>query len=264
MHYYQFNIADYRKDTGHLSPMEHFIYRQLIDWYYLDEEPIPAETQLVMRRLGLVTDSDKSNLQNVLSDFFERTEQGYMHSRIEEELEKYRAKADTARENGKKGGRPRKQALSSGRGTKKKPKKTQPVISGNPEETGSKANQEPITNNQEPRTNALPPLPPKGAWAPPQGIDAKAWGEFEQHRKEMRQPLSDLARTKAAAQLLELTPAQQQVCVNMTIQNRWRGLFPEKARGQVVRNRQTDLEASNQQAADTFVARMAARSKHEG
>ena len=38
MHYYKFNIADYRKDTGHLSTIEHGIYRQLIDWYYLDEQ----------------------------------------------------------------------------------------------------------------------------------------------------------------------------------------------------------------------------------
>ncbi|MER2164727.1 MAG: DUF1376 domain-containing protein, partial [Psychrobacter alimentarius] len=35
MHYYSFNIADYKKDTAHLKPMEHYIYRSLIDLYYL-------------------------------------------------------------------------------------------------------------------------------------------------------------------------------------------------------------------------------------
>ena len=59
MHYYQFNIADYRKDTIHLTPIEHYIYRTLIDWYYLDEQPIPKETQSVIRRLGLVTENEQ-------------------------------------------------------------------------------------------------------------------------------------------------------------------------------------------------------------
>ena len=42
MHYYQFNIADYRKDTGFLTYEEHGIYRQLIDQYHLDEKPFNA------------------------------------------------------------------------------------------------------------------------------------------------------------------------------------------------------------------------------
>ena len=59
MHYYKFNIADYRKDTGHLSTIEHGIYRQLIDWYYLDEQPIPEETQVVIDGLP---DESQNNL----------------------------------------------------------------------------------------------------------------------------------------------------------------------------------------------------------
>ena len=61
MHYYKFNIADYRKDTGHLSTLEHGIYRQLIDWQYLDEKPIPLETQVVSRRLRLGSDDKTIN-----------------------------------------------------------------------------------------------------------------------------------------------------------------------------------------------------------
>jgi len=137
MHYYQFNIADYRKDTQHLSPIEHYIYRELMDWYYLDETPIPKKTQLVIRRLRLVSENNQ-DLMNVLEEFFSETEEGWVHRRIDREIKKYQANAETARVNGSKGGRP------------KKPKKTQPVILANPEITQAKANHKPLTNNQEP------------------------------------------------------------------------------------------------------------------
>lgn len=65
-------------------------------------------------------------------------------------------------------------------------------------------------------------------WTAPTWINPQAWAEFEQHRKEMKQPLTDMARTKAANQLKSLTFESQQQTVDMTIQNRWRGLFPEK------------------------------------
>jgi uncharacterized protein YdaU (DUF1376 family) len=134
MHYYKFNIADYRKDTGHLSTIEHGIYRQLIDWYYLDEQPIPEETQVVIRRLRLGFDEVKF-LQNVLSDFFVLGKTGYKHKRIEVEIKDYHEQAEKNKNNGKLGGRP---------------KKTQSVISGLPDESQNNPNQEPRTNNHKP------------------------------------------------------------------------------------------------------------------
>ena len=134
MHYYQFNIADYRKDTGHLSMIENAIYRHLIDWYYLDESPIPLETQVVMRRLRLVSKEDEKALENVLSDFFERAD-GWRHKRIDQDIIEYHAMAEKNKANGKLGGRP---------------KKTQSVTTGLPDETQSKGNQEPITINHKP------------------------------------------------------------------------------------------------------------------
>lgn len=147
MHYYQKNIADYRKDTSHLSLLEHGIYNQLMDSYYLDEKPI--KTQMVIRRLAIKTQEEQNALQNVLDDFFECSECGefWIHSRIDEEISKYQARAETAKANGSKGGRP------------KKPKKTQPVNLANPEKTKGKANQEPITNNHKPLNNNKPSLP---------------------------------------------------------------------------------------------------------
>ena len=134
MHYYQFNIADYRKDTVHLSRLEHSIYRDLIDWYYLDESPIPLETQSVMRRLRLVSEEEAKALENVLSDFFYKAD-GWRHRRVDQDIIEYHAMAEKNKANGKLGGRP---------------KKTQSVSSGLPNESQNNPNQEPITINQEP------------------------------------------------------------------------------------------------------------------
>ena len=142
MHYYQFNIADYRKDTMHLSRLEHGIYRDLIDWYYLDEKPIPLETQVVRRRLRLDTEEEAKALNNVLSDFFSKAD-GWHHDRIDQDIRDYHAMADKNKANGKLGGRP---------------KKTQSVTSGLPDETESKPTRNP---NQEPRTNNHKPIKSK-------------------------------------------------------------------------------------------------------
>ena len=82
MHYYKFNIADYRKDTTHLSMLEHGIYRTLIDWYYLDEQPLTFEIDKLSRRLSL-SENDIKYLKNVLDDFFELTDVGYKHRRVD-------------------------------------------------------------------------------------------------------------------------------------------------------------------------------------
>ena len=147
MHYYSHNVADYRKDTAHLSLLEHGIYRQLLDSYYLDEKPI--ETQQVIRRLSIKTQEEELALKNVLDDFFTLSECGkyHHHVRCDSEIVKYKGKAETSRTNGSKGGRP------------KKPKKTQQVNLANPEETQTKGNQEPLTINHKPlkRERFAPP-----------------------------------------------------------------------------------------------------------
>lgn len=173
MHYYKFNIADYRKDTGHLSTIEHGIYRQLIDWYYLDEQPIPTETQVVMRRLRLGSDAEFSALQNVLQDFFKHTNKGYVHGRIEVDIKEYHGQAEKNKANGMRGGRP---------------KKTQPVILGNPEETEVKGNQEPITINHKPKKEATDVAVVFPDWLP-----LETWDAFIKMRKRIKKPPTDYA-----------------------------------------------------------------------
>jgi len=184
MHYYQFNIGDYAKATRHLSNTEDLAYRRLIDLYYDKEQPLIKDVAKLSRLINMRDNQEE--IATVLDDFFEETEEGYKQSRIEHEIANYHAKADAARANGKKGGRPRK-AKPNPEETQGKAKKTQSVNLANPEETQgkakpnpekseSKANQEPRTINQEPLTINQEPLTSNQE---EQGKSAKANPAFE-------------------------------------------------------------------------------------
>lgn len=155
MHSYQKHIGDYRRDTTHLSLLEHGVYNALLDWSYLDELPIPRKTEVVFRRLRAVTEEEQKAVLVVLEEFFTDTEAGWVHGRVQAEIAAYAARADRARTNGKSGGRKKGFEKSSGYGglpTPPMPPNT-PKPSGNPvgfsglsEETQKITNQEPITN----------------------------------------------------------------------------------------------------------------------
>ena len=97
MHYYQFNIGNYRRKTGHLSMLEHGAYKSLIDTYYLEERPLCADHANLMRTHSARTDEEKKAIENVLSDFFTLTDAGYVHNDIEDNLGKYHKKSEKAR-----------------------------------------------------------------------------------------------------------------------------------------------------------------------
>lgn len=97
MNYYNFNIGDYRRRTGHLTLEEHAIYRSLIDTYYLTEKPLCLNHAYLMRTHRVRTESEQNAFMNVLDDFFIKAEDGYYHDHIEGDLAKIYAKSEKAR-----------------------------------------------------------------------------------------------------------------------------------------------------------------------
>tara|TARA_R110001592_G_scaffold111372_6_gene308485 strand:- start:9486 stop:10301 length:816 start_codon:yes stop_codon:yes gene_type:complete len=147
MNYYPHHIGDFNSATRHLSRIERSVYRDLIDLYY-DTEKALSEDQASLCRLIIARSSEEVEaVKQVLAEFFTLGEDGYSHSRCDQEIEKYQAKARQAQENGKRGGRPKKPEAPQQQ-PDNNPEETQPVNSGFPEESGSQANQEPRTNNQ--------------------------------------------------------------------------------------------------------------------
>ena len=86
MKIYPHHIGEYYSDASHLTLTEHGVYRRLLDWYYLNERPLPLKTDLIMRRLSARTPEEKTAVQAVLDDFFTVTDEGYRHHRCEQVL----------------------------------------------------------------------------------------------------------------------------------------------------------------------------------
>ena len=135
MHYYQHNISDYRADTGHLTLLEHGCYHQLLDQYYLNEEPLPLDIEKIFRLLTTRTQDEKDAIKNVLKDFFVETEAGFIQRRCDNEIKFYHERIDSAAAAGRKSAE--KRANSNGRSTGVQRMFNQLITN----------NQEPITNN---------------------------------------------------------------------------------------------------------------------
>lgn len=141
MHYYKFNLSDWSLSTSHLTLEEEAIYFRLINFYYDTELPIPKETQQVFRRLRLGSHADLAMC--ILGEFFVLESDGWHHRRCDSIIDEYHGKAETSRENGKKGGRPSKRNPDE---TQKNPAGSVQEPRANPDETLTK-NYKPITNN---------------------------------------------------------------------------------------------------------------------
>ena len=97
MHYYQFNIGDYQSHTKHLTPIEDICYRRLLDHYYLHEKPIENNVSKVSRLL-LLSGYEKE-VEQMLIDFFELTDEGWINHRADVEIQQYQY----LKESGKRG-----------------------------------------------------------------------------------------------------------------------------------------------------------------
>ena len=92
MHYYQFNIKDYKSHTDHLSLIEDLAYRRMIDWCYLHEKPLPEQVEEIAKRILMRTHSD--SIANVLSEFFNLSPEGWENKTVLENIGAFQAKAE--------------------------------------------------------------------------------------------------------------------------------------------------------------------------
>ena len=104
MIWYKFHIGDYLVETMHLADAEDLAYRRLLDLCYISEMPLPLDLEAVARRVRL----DEDVVIPVLTEFFERTDKGYINVRAHKEIASRTARGAVNRIAGKLGGRPKK------------------------------------------------------------------------------------------------------------------------------------------------------------
>jgi uncharacterized protein YdaU (DUF1376 family) len=201
VNYYEHHIGDYRKDTSHLSLLEHGIYRQLLDTYYIDEKPLTLDHAKLMRSHSVRSADEVQAFQNVLSDFFIRTEEGYVHKRCEAVIAAYKAKSVKAAESAK------------ARWNKGKSEGSADAMRSH---TEGNANHKPLTINQEPedspsenkrvpRFNARKHLASKG-------VEEQNINDWLEVRKKKGQ-----ANTLSAMELTESEAAKAGISLNDAI-----------------------------------------------
>jgi uncharacterized protein YdaU (DUF1376 family) len=158
--WYKFAAAEYQIKTIHLSDAEDLAYRRLLDMAYLSEKPIPLDTNLVSRRIRL----DQDIVEQVLSEFFEKTEAGYRNRRVEEEVLAYQ----TIIERNLKGAKAaaQKAAERAAQGVKRRSPRTltEPTSDHEGNLEGSSENTIANLEGNQNKNKNISPLPPSGGF----------------------------------------------------------------------------------------------------
>ena len=167
MHYYQFNIGDYKSHTEHLSEMEDLAYRRLLDWYYLHESPIPIDIDEVSRQIRMRSHTEC--IAVVLREFFEQTKKGWVSHRANIEIAKAGEKSTKAK------------ASAEARWNKGKNANALP--------THSESN---ATHNTQHKTQDIKDIKPATEVATPYGVSPEVWSQFVKQRKSKKAQITDL------------------------------------------------------------------------
>lgn len=96
MQAYQHHIADYRSRTYHLSQLERWVYRDLLDVLYEREQPLPADLETVCRLVGARSAEHKEAVRQVLETCFVCTAQGWVHEQAMADIQASQARSRKA------------------------------------------------------------------------------------------------------------------------------------------------------------------------
>ena len=162
MHYYQFNIGDYQSHTAHLTDLEDLAYRRMLDWCYLHEKPLPLDSEEIARLVRMRTHNDC--IAVVLREYFKKTKDGWISSRVLLEMDRVGEKSNKARASAKaRWDANAKRTQSEGNATQDTLHKTQDT------------------------------LPKKNTVVPPAGVTEFVWQDWLKLRKTKKAPVTQTA-----------------------------------------------------------------------
>lgn len=210
MNYYSHHIGDYRRETMHLSLLEHGIYRQLLDQYCLSEVPLPSDLEKIMRSVCVRNADEVRSLENVLADFFILEDSGYVHKSCEKTLIEYKQKSKKAADSAN----ARWNKTEDANALNKDANAMRTQCEGN-------ANHKPITNNHK------PVLKTKAAPLNFYEADAQVVADFIKQRKtKPTQTAIEAIKSKAEGAGYTLEAALKICC-----ERGWQGFNPDWVKG---------------------------------
>lgn len=102
MNHYPHHIGDFNNATRHSTRVERSLYRDIMDWYYDSEKPIPAgDFEYIARRLLATSEEEKQALRVVLGEFFTLDDGFYRNARCDKEILRYQSLIASASRAGK-------------------------------------------------------------------------------------------------------------------------------------------------------------------
>ena len=143
MHYYQHHIGDFIKATARLSDAQTMAYLRLLWMYYDSEKPLKPDAKILAFQIG----ASVEETQLLLESFFWLAENGWHHTRCDQEIAEYRSFLDKKSNAGKASAERRKNIRSTG---------VEQVLDSSA--TGEQLTTNQLTNNQSKVAKATPDL----------------------------------------------------------------------------------------------------------
>jgi len=143
MHYYQHHIGDFIKATARLSDTQSMAYLRLLWMYYDSEKPLKPDAKILAFQIG----ASVEETQLLLESFFWLAENGWHHTRCDQEIAEYRSFLDKKSNAGKASAERRKNIRSTG---------VEQVLDSSA--TGEQLTTNQLTNNHSKEAKASPDL----------------------------------------------------------------------------------------------------------
>jgi uncharacterized protein YdaU (DUF1376 family) len=102
MHHYPRNPGDYRRDTPHLTLVQHGAYGLLLDFYYSSEKALPDDMNLLCRICGATKAEERKAVDVVIKSFFTLADGAHHHRRCDAEIAKFHGNSKGGKEGMKK------------------------------------------------------------------------------------------------------------------------------------------------------------------
>ena len=229
MRHYARNIGDLAAATRGLDLLHRGAYDALLDAYYLNERPLPADARECYRLADARSPAERRAVDACLARFFVLHADGYHQKRCDAELARWAAKSACASSAVNLRWERERQAKAEIEQQKDNERSADVIRTYNERNT----NVIPPTNHEPRTTSSLPSVgkkkPPTVAAAPlPDWLPADLWARFLEARVAMKARATPHGQALLLAELGKLRAQGHDPTgvLEQSISRSWRGLFP--------------------------------------